>query len=381
MRRAVAGLAAAAALAGLLAGSAAAHPRLASSSPAEGARLEQGPAQVVVRLTEPSQPVGDGLTVTGPDGARVTRGPVSVSGAVLTRAVDARAKGTYVVEWQVVGDDSHPASGAFFFGVGEAGSAALPARGQTGTAFQALGHWLSLLGYALGFGVPFAALLSGGLTRRLWRLVSAGIVLMLVAEPVSLLGQTAALSPGRALDPGLARDVLQTSYGHLAGLRLGAALGLWALAGALRQASPRAQWSLPALGAVTALAVADAAHRIVGLPWWLSLVVEALHVAAFGAWLGCILVAVAAARSRALTRPAVLAATLLVVSGVGLALAHLGGPNDVLDTAYGRALGLKVALVALALALGAVARRRAELVAALAALAAASVLISLAPPL
>jgi copper transport protein len=381
VRRAPAGLATAAALAGLLAGTAAAHPRLASSSPAAGTRVERAPARIVVRLTEPVQPVGDGLTVTGPDGATVTRGPVSVSGAVLTRAVDARARGTYVVEWQVVGDDSHPAAGAFFFGVGEAGSAALPSRGHAGTALQALGHWLSLLGYALGFGVPFAALLSGGMTRWIWRLVTAGVVLMIVAEPVSLLGQTAALSPGRTFDLGLARDVLQTSYGHVAGLRLGAAIGLWALAGALRLASPRAQWSIPVLGAVTALAYADAAHRIEGLPRPLSLLVEALHVAAFGAWLGCVVVAVTASRGRELTRHAVPAAILLVATGAGLALAHLGTPDDVLETAYGRALGVKVALVAVTLALGAAARRRAELAAALAALAAASVLVSLAPPL
>jgi copper transport protein len=381
VRRAATGLAVAAALAGLLAGSATAHPRLDSSSPAAGARLERAPALIVVRLTEPSQPVGAGITVTGPGGDTVTHGPVSVVGRVLTRAVDARARGTYIVEWQVVGDDSHPAAGAFFFGVGAAGGAALPGRGHTGTVIQAIGHWLSLLGYALGFGVPFAALLSGGMTRRLWRLVTAGIVLMLVAEPVSLLGQTAALSPGRAFDSGLARDVLQTSYGHVAGLRLGAALALWALAGGLRQASPRAQWSIPALGAVSALAYAEAAHRIEGLPRAVSLVVEALHVAAFGAWLGCVAVAVAGSRSRELKTPAVLAAILLVATGAGLAVAHLGVPGDLLDTAYGRALGAKVALVALALALGAASRRRAELAAGLLAVAAASVLVSLAPPL
>ena len=77
------------------------------------------------------------------------------------------------------------------------------------------------------------------MTERLWRLVSVGVVLMVVAEPVALLGQTTTLAPSRAFDAGLARDVLLTSYGHIAGLRLGAALGLWALAGAVCQdASP-----------------------------------------------------------------------------------------------------------------------------------------------
>ena len=59
--------------------------------------------------------------------------------------------------------------------------ASAPGTGHIGIALQALARFVSFAGFALGFGVPFAALLSGGITRRLWRLVSAGIVLMLVA--------------------------------------------------------------------------------------------------------------------------------------------------------------------------------------------------------
>jgi copper transport protein len=384
MRRATAGLAAAVAagaLVGALAGTAKAHPVLVASSPAAGQTVQRGPAQIVVRLSEPAEPVGGGITVRGPDGTQVARGHVSVAAATLTRGVDARARGTYVVEWQVVGDDSHPQAGAFFFGVGEAGSAELPTRGHTGTLLESLGRWLTLLGYALGFGVPFAALLSGGMTPRLWRLVTGGIALMLLAEPVSLLGQVTALAPGGGIDGSLVRDVLETSYGHVAGLRLGAALGLWAIAGAIRQASPRSQWAIPALGAAAALAAAAAAHRIEGLPGPVALLVEAAHVAAFGGWLGCVVVAVVESRSRQLTRTAVDALIVLVASGAGLALGLLGTPGDLVDTTYGRALGLKLALVAVTLALGAAARRRAELAAALATLAAAGILVSLAPPL
>ncbi len=379
--RPVVAIVAAVALAALLPGAARAHPRLIGTTPATGAELATAPRVVVVRLSEPADPVGEGISVKGPDGREVAHGPVTVTGATLSRRIDPREQGSYVAEWLVVGTDTHPARGAFLFSVGQPTRTALPGRAPIGLILQALGRLLSLTGFALGFGVPFAALLSGGMTRRLWRLVSAGIVLMIVAEPVALLGQTATLALSRAFDPALAEDVLLTNDGHLAGLHLGAALGLWALAGALRNAPPRAQWAIPTLGVAVALILAESAHRIADLPAVISLFLSATHVTAFAAWTGCIVVAVGETRGRQLARPAVLAALALVMTGSSLALAHLQGPNDLLETAYGRTLGVKLAFVAVTLALGAAARRRAELAIALAVLGTASLLVSLVPPL
>ena len=207
-------------------------------------------------------------------------------------------------------------------------------------------------------------------------------MLLIVAEPVALLGQIATLAPARILDLGFVGDVLLTRYGHLSALRLGGALGLWALAGALRTASSarpvgdpgsrgrrsRSSTRPPPIGST-------ACRRS------FSMLLVATHVVAFGAWLGCIVVALRESRGRQLERPAVLAAVVLVLSGSGLALAHIPAPSDLIETAYGATLGIKIALVALAFAAGAAAWRRAELVAALLVLAAASVLVSLLPPL
>jgi len=380
MRAVAAGVAVAALAAAALPGAAAAHPRLVATTPAAGAELATAPRRVVVQLTEAAAPVGDGIRVTGPDGSDATRGPVVVAGGALTRSIAARMQGTYVVEWLVVGDDTHPARGSFLFSVGEPTEAVLPDHADGGVVLEAAGRWLSLAGFALGFGVVFAALLSGGMTARLWRLVTVGVILMIVAEPVALLGQMATLAPARVLEPAFAEDVLLTNYGHLAALRLGAAFGLWALTGALRQASPRSQWSIPFAGVAVAFVYAGSAHRIPAVPAPVSHLLVATHGVAFGAWLGCIVVAAAESRGAQLARTAVTAALALVVSGSALALAHLEGPADLLETSYGTTLGIKLALVALAFALGAAARRRAELAAALAVLAAASLLVSLVPP-
>ncbi len=367
-------------LAALFPGIAAAHPRLTGTTPRAGAELAHPPRKVVVRLSERATPVGDGIAVTGPDGLDVSRGPVIVSGTTLTRFVDARQRGSYVVEWLVVGNDTHPARGSFLFSVGEPTRTTLPGHAAGGVAIVAAGHWLSLLGFALGFGVVFAALLSGGMTERCWQFVSAGIVLMLVAEPVALLGEMATLAPSRLLDPSFAEDVLLTNYGHLAALRLGAAIGLWALGGAVRHSKARVQWLIPVAGMAVAFVYAGSAHRIATLPAPFTILFAALHVAGFGAWLGCIFVALRESRSRPLAKPAILAALTLVVTGSGLALAHVPGPSTLVETAYGATLGVKLAFVAVAFALGAAARRRAELAVALVVLAAASVLVSLVPP-
>jgi copper transport protein len=360
-----------------------AHPRQVGSTPTADAVVSVAPSAVSVRFSEDVDPVAPGISVTGPDGRDVATGPVEHQGRVLRRPIDATARGTYVVEWLAVGGDTHPARGAFLFSVGGATRATAPGAGHLGVALQAIGRWLSLLGYALGFGVPFAAAVLGGvMTTGLWRLVGVGVGLMIVAEPVALIGQTATLSPGHPFSSRLAGDVMLTSYGHVTGLRLGAALALWALIAAVRQSSPRALWAIPAVGALLAIVHADAAHRIAGVPAVFSFALVGAHVAAAGAWLGCVVVAVAGPPGsvRRLAPYAGVAALVAIASGAVLAIGHVRSVQDLVETAYGLAVLTKLAGVALAMALGLAAKHRAELAAGVAVLAAAAVLVSLLPP-
>jgi copper transport protein len=383
MRRAA--VAGAALLLALLAPAVAhAHPRLASSVPSAGGGVLAGaPAAVVLRFDENADPVGQGISVIGPDGRDATTGPVERIGRTLRRPVDAHARGTYLVEWLAVGDDTHPARGAFLFSVGGTSRTSIPGAGRAGVALQAVGRWISLVGFVLGFGVPFAAAaLGAGMTRRQWRLVAVGIAAMVVAEPISLLGQTATLSPAHPFSARLAGDVLLTSYGHATGLRLGAALALWSVVGAVRGATPKALWAIPALGILVAIVHADAAHRIEGLPGAVALGLVAVHVGAAAAWVGCVVVAAfgQAGTARRIAPHAARVAAVAVASGVGLAIGHVRSFHELIDSSYGLAVLVKVAVVGTALSLAIARRHRAEAVAGFAALAAAAVLVALLPP-
>jgi putative copper export protein len=124
---------------------------------------------------------------------------------------------------------------------------------------------------------------------------------------------------------------------------------------------------------------ATAAHATPALPQPLGLTLTAIHVAAMSIWVGG-LAAFAIAPANGFGRVATWSAGLLVLSGATLAFLHFANPLQTMTTAYGGVLMVKIPLVAVALLLAWRARRRGELFALLAVLAAAAVLASLPPP-
>jgi copper transport protein len=287
--------------------------------------------------------------------------------------------------WTVVASDTHPSRGEFTFSVGHASPARGPGLGggdvglvsPIGLILQSLGRWMHFAGFALGFGSAVYALFLAKDPRPL-RLAGAGIALLLVAEPLALFAQTASLDPAQAFDGDALTGALASSFGRVLGLRVAAALLLWALLGALRQA-PWLRWAIPGLGLALAVVDATAAHATPSLPQPAGLALNALHVVAMGVWIGGV-AGFALAPSGGFGRVAAWSAGLLVVSGVALALIHLVSPLDLLTTAYGASLSIKAPLVAIALYFAWRARQRWELAALAGVIAAASVLVSLPPP-
>jgi copper transport protein len=111
----------------------------------------------------------------------------------------------------------------------------------------------------------------------------------------------------------------------------------------------------------------------------LGLALNAVHVFAMGTWVGG-LAAFAIAPASSFRRVAALSVLLLLISGAALALLHFGQWQELMTTSYGASLMIKVPLVAAALYMAHLGRRRWELGALAAVLAVAAILVSLPPP-
>ena len=362
-----------------------AHARLVISDPAPGAMLDKVPTAVDLVFSEPVTPAGRGINVYGPDGRLAQSASARVRGDELSVGLAGTLEGTYAVVWTVVASDTHPSRGEFTFSVGHVSPVRAPGFGTSdvglsspmGLVLQALGRWMHFAGFALGFGSVTYALFVARDPRAL-RLAGAGVALLLIAEPLSLFAQTGSLDPAQTFDGDALTGALASPFGRVLGLRIAAALSLWTVIGALRQA-PRLRWAVPMLGLALALVDATAAHATPALPPVLGLALNASHVAAMGMWLGG-LAAFAIAPSGAFGRVAAWSAGLLVTSGAALALLHFATPLELLTTAYGASLLVKLPLVAITLVLAWRGRRRWELAVLACVVAAASVLISLPPP-
>jgi copper transport protein len=363
-----------------------AHARLVLSNPEAGSIVASLPSTVELFFTEPVTPAGRGISVYGPDGRLVSQGTARARGDRLSIGLATPGmEGTYAVVWTVVASDTHPSRGSLTFSVGHESPVKAPGLGggdvglvsPLGLMLQALGRWLHFAGFALGFGASVYALFVARDPKPL-RMAGTGVVLLLVAEPLALLAQTASFDPAQTFDGEALTGALASPFGRVLGLRVAAALGLWAVLGALRQAS-WLRWAIPALGLALATVDATAAHATPALPQPLGLALNGVHVATMGVWAGG-LAAFLVAPTRGFGRVAAWSAGLLIASGAALALLHFSNPLETMTTAYGLVLAVKLPLVAVALWLVWRGRRRWELAALACVLLAAAVLVSLPPP-
>ena len=330
---------------------------------------------VTLIFTEPITPAGAGIKVYSPSGHQVAK-PAIAGGSVLSARISSSETGTFVVSWQVLASDTHPSRGAFRFVVAGPSSnpySSLLTGGEIGTAtplgflLQALARWVHFAGFALAFGVTaYGALIRR--EQRLKGLVAAGVVLLVAAEPLALIGQLASLS----FDGDTAIAVLASGFGRLLALRLAGALLVWALW------AIKSPWPVLGIGAAVALIDGAGAHAIPGLPVAGQLLV-AIHVGVMGLWVGG-LAAYLSAPDRRFGRPAAVLFAVTVMGGLLLAVAHVGLLQALMTSAYGQVLTIKVLVVGAAVAMALLRRRRLELGVLLAVLAAAAVLAALPPP-
>lgn len=223
-----------------------------------------------------------------------------------------------------------------------------------------------LLGHA-----PADRVVADGAGRLLRVLGVAGAVAALAA--FVLAGAVAAgTGPGDALEPSALADT--------AGTRVGAWFLVSALAfAALATLAPRTvgaalagRRATPAAGLVALLVVAPAlgGSAVPSSPSWALIPIHVLHVAGMGAWFGGLaaLVVVLPRALRAVpdgpprlglqaavllrfSPVALVSVAVLTAAGTGLAVLHLTTLYDLTDTAYGRAIVAKAALLVVAIVL------------------------------
>jgi copper transport protein len=367
----------------------------------DGVVLDQAPSSVRVTFSEQVEPITGGLSVRGPDGRPVTRGDVRVQGSSLAVDVDAAAIGSYVVSWKVVSQDTHPALGSYVFSVGQpsavadvAAPAELGSVTPLGFGLQVVARLLHFVGFALTFGVLLCSWLA---LPKGWSLVAPGLVTiglacLLLAEPVALLGQSASLGTDQLLDPDTLTDILGSStFGRVLALRVGVALLLWVVLGSARVAPRWLGGVVLALAGALAAIDGQASHAVGAQPPWLAQLANGAHLLAMAIWVGAlVLVLTRRLPALGLGRVAGAALAVLVASGIVMGLEHLTAPGDLVQSDYGRALLVKLAVLVGVVILAAVALRagrtagwrlrQGEAIGLAAILTAAGLLVSLPPP-
>jgi copper transport protein len=382
LRLATRGLAGAALALAAAASPAYAHSAFLGSDPEPGARIEQSPARVSLRFTEPLERKLSKAKLVAVDSGDPLPAEVSAPSSKELALVPSAPlrRGAYRVEWHTVSTlDGHALEGSFSFGLGAA------AAGGDHTLEEsplARGGWFRVLSRA----VMYAALLLFVGALLLDALLRSGARVSGWLVPTGAAGEAALLRRARAvtLDSGLiaaaaaavaavadAADAAGSLSGSgLSDYLLGGVPGLGRVATVLlvtiAALLAARGWRVGAVPAAAALlAVAASGHAASAEPRALAIMTDWVHLLAAAAWLGGIALIVIvwwasiwnggrtvrlyAAREvlPAFGRVALPAFILVASTGAVSALVQLGQLQALWQTAYGRVLLAKVALVAL----------------------------------
>jgi copper transport protein len=356
---------------------AAAHGSLRASEPAAGTSLTAPPHAVTLAFSEAPEPSLSAVRVLDAAGRVVADGrPEPVRGRPLELRLPLHdlGTGTYTVSWRTISAvDGHPTAGTFAFGVGAGDRVLLPAQAVAAARLApppaplaVAGRWAYYWGLTLLVGAAATGLLV--FDRRL---PGRPAPLLWLAVAAAAAGCAAMLLAARA-DAGvsLGRLLASTTGGWLVwrvvllAAAAGAVLGLVQRPG---QARPLVVVGLAAGGGMLVHALAGHAAGPSPLRW-LNLAAQWGHLLAVGVWIGGLVWLLAGLRGRARAdRGAVAlrfsklaggALAVVVATGLARTLDELGGLGRLFDSGFGRALGVKLALFAGLLLLGAVNRYR-----------------------
>jgi copper transport protein len=394
-RLGLAGVVAAAALA--LPASAWAHAALLQTVPVASRTINTAPTEVRLRFSEPVEPRFAIVSVTDAAGRQVTDGdPAAAPGSPQTLVTPLRSvpEGWYLVFWRVISADGHPVRGAFTFAVGPNPGPPpqfrVPSLSETATTTQLLiARWFVFLSTmsALGLFVlraviarPVVRVVRGCSLRSLNIAFAVALGVALVATPIYALLATAQFTLRSFWDFGDVIPAVRSSGFGEDFLDLELVLGLFAIAAIAalvvdrperEQRSVAELLALPAAlaaGLAALVLPALAGHAGQKSPRGLSLPLDTAHLTAGSIWLGGLIGLVvfwfsvgragrAAALAYIVPRFSVVAfcsVLLLIGTGIGQAFQELPTFASLWETSYGQALIWKIGLLSAALLLAAV---------------------------
>jgi copper transport protein len=302
-----------------------------------------------------------------------------VHGRDVSARIGKLPRGAYTIRWHALSSDGHVVSGVWTFGVRVAPPPPTEAYGASGpTRTEHVVRWLYFLALALTIGaLGFRLVVLRGLTvppaveKRLQLLAAAGVVGVLEVGIAAFLLRC--------------EDVLQLPFGKFlygdlspisGGTRFGKTFVAMTLGFALVAAFVYLAWLLErrwllvpalALALVFAGGLSVSGHDAVDPgSSWKSALADWVHLSAVSLWIGG-LVALAVAvwpvapslRGEVFarfSRFATVLVALVLAAGTYLAIVRLPAFYDLWRASYGRVLLVKLALVALVLAWGAVHR-------------------------
>jgi len=394
--------------------SASAHALAQSSDPADGATVEQPPAAITITFGEAPDTKLSTITVLDTSGRSFDAGPTeAVPGTTeqLRVAVNPLPRGVYTVSWRTVSTvDGHFATGSFAFGVGVAptgtsGASATVSGAPPPSALAVAGRWMLFAGLVLLLGGAFVALVV--FRER----VPSTAPLLVTGWVLAAAGTFAVAEAQREAAEASWSDVFATSLGHtLVGRIIPTAIAGLGVIGvlAVRGRAVRAALVVVSLAAAGAMwADAAASHAGGESPAAFNLLAQWLHVVAVGVWIGGLAALLLGLRglanpskasaARRLSTTAAVALVVVAATGIARSVVEVESWSNLAGTAFGKLVILKLGLIAVLAALGAVNRFRnvpaaaralgglrcvgsVEVVAGAAAVLVAAALVNVAPP-
>lgn len=333
-----------------------AHAGLVATDPENGARLDAPIDDATFTFSEPVKPRG--FTLVDESGRR-TELDAEAEGDDVVVAVDTDGGGWFALSWSVVSTDGHPISGAITFRVGE-GSAEAPAdlaRAATDGEVSdgsdlplTVGRALALLGLMVATGAAFLR------SRVLADDVQPVRRVALVAAGLGALGAVVAVVASFVAD-------LVVWPGTGAEIAVGAA-SIVVMAWALSPRDDERMATMSTVVGLAALATVALGGHVAGDARVVTRVALVAHLLAATVWLGATPALAVALRAGAgweelkrFSRSAIVTTAVVAVGGAVTAWMLADGVSSFTGTTWGRLLIAKVALVVVAVVLGALNRR------------------------